>query len=46
MFSWKGHAHQSVIAHIQKRSTQYNTVVLPGKWNVRDAVPERENHTE
>lgn len=36
--------------HITLRSMtkrkSYNHVVLPGKWNVRDAIPEKEKNTK
>lgn len=31
---------QNTFRSTQRKHKSYNQVVLPGKWNVRDAVPE------
>lgn len=34
---------EPAFSEVQTKCESYNHVVLPGKWNVRDAIPEREN---
>lgn len=32
----------STYPYIKAKLAKYNPVILPGKWNIRDAIPERE----